>query len=190
MNGQREIAVHEPIAKVRSLFEQTLADVVPQLLQTLEITPEHTSSRERLKADASEQLVSLLGFTGRNLRGCMTLVTSPKTALRLQKPVIQGLQNPPDACDWVGEVVNQLLGRLQNKLHRVGVDIQMATPHTVQGEAIRLVPEDSESPWHLFKLGGGEIQVRVTVEFAPDFSWNPDSSDDDEPVGEGQAIIF
>lgn len=73
-----------------------------------------------------------IGFLGQSLTGTVVLTADPEV-LRHSKP----LETSADR-DWLGELTNQLMGRVKNRLLAYGVEVQPTTPVVLRGE--RLVP--------------------------------------------------
>jgi hypothetical protein len=119
-------------------FKALLDDSVRELLaaqgfdaQGLERKPGQTGNAPCLAA--------FIGFGGDKLRGAVTAV-APTRFLELTHP--QGKPVEPltdaEAADWCCEFVNQLLGRLKNKLLKCGLAVQVSSPQAVLADHLRL----------------------------------------------------
>jgi chemotaxis protein CheX len=75
-----------------------------------------------------------IGFTSGEVSGAV-LMTTRKDIIARTWPTELRHREPTenDICDWAGELVNQLLGRVKNVLARSGVTLQQCTPTVVLG---------------------------------------------------------
>ena len=77
-------------------------------------------------------LASSVGFTGPEIRGAL-LMTTRQDLVELAWPFELRHQPPSerDVCDWAGELVNQLVGRVKNALVPFGLALEQSTPTVV-----------------------------------------------------------
>jgi len=121
----------------------------------------HTVAPVELPDDAPPQICGILGFTG-DLRGAAILAMTNST-VKATSPV-------EGAPGWIGELVNQLVGRVKNELLRRGVEIVLSTPVTLRGERLAAVGTDEELPL-LFRGETGVICLWFDFESSPDLVW-------------------
>lgn len=122
-----------------------------------------------------------MGFVGRNLRGSCLLVVS-------EGPLLASCAGGGNVRDWVGELTNQLVGRLKAKLLALGVEVALSTPIILSGVRLRPVPRAALSPRTL-RAANGEIVVWVEVESTPDFSLSAEPVEPPSNV-EGDIVLF
>lgn len=126
-----------------------------------------------------------IGFACRNLRGALIIGTTGRLLLKLHP--LRGTSQDMDHDDWLGELANQLVGRVKNKLHAWGVDINLAMPMTIRGDNLKLRVNDRQV-----------VRVSVSDGHAKSFAWidalvAPELSlqlRDDEPQAEGELVLF
>jgi CheY-specific phosphatase CheX len=136
-------------------------------------------------------LCSIIGFTGRDLRG--TLVLALTEAMSGRSHPMAGT-DPGAAAqraaqrDWVGELSNQLLGRIKLDLLRRGVEIYPNLPAVLQGEHLAPLPRSNLKPLR-FVLAQDAAAVWVEVETRPGFKIEA-GVDQGEPPAAGDALLF
>jgi len=136
-------------------------------------------------------LCSVIGFTGRDLRGTLVLALTEE---------LSGLSNPLSGAaagapadkrtqrDWVGELSNQLLGRIKLDLLRSGVEIYLNLPALLLGQHLAPLPRTELKPLK-FTLAKGAAAVWVELETRPGFKIDTTQRDDQGPAA-GDALLF
>ena len=131
MDLVRQGAFKELRATPPSEFELYDLHADPLQLESQHNNPDLAETR----ADLSAWLGTLVNCTGAacrtrpELSGTLVVTTTEEVVLRtLPKDVEQ-----PKPSDWLGELSNQLLGRLKNQLSQFGLKIQVSTPVVLMG---------------------------------------------------------
>jgi CheY-specific phosphatase CheX len=143
---------------------------------------------------AEDGMLAIIGFAGEQLRGSLVLSANPgllegscpaRTVGRADATHLEILQ------DWVGELANQLLGRLKSRLLAHGVAIELGTPTTVSGLELRVRSCGGAHPATPLWLHSGDdwLVVRLDAIAAPDthLSASPDPS---TAAAEGEILLF
>lgn len=107
-----------------------------------------------------QSTAAIVGFGDAKFRGSAVLLAKPEVAGVLSETT------PLNPTDWLGELCNQLVGRLKNKLAKYGLLPQMGTPITVAGQHLDLGAVSSQPfawrvSWedgHLFALLTLEVE--------------------------------
>ena len=140
-----------------------------------------------LHSNASEFIVSeevllsgVIGFVGPTLRGTCLLVGN-RSPIELSSP------RKEHSRDWVGELTNQLVGRLKRKFLGFGLEVALTTPVVLSGLHLRPMPRGKLTP-RLFSTESGTIMIWVEVEAAPGFELGPAVSD--STSAEGDVLMF
>jgi CheY-specific phosphatase CheX len=104
----------------------------------------------------------VMGFVGERVRGTCLLAAPRDTILATA---------PEDARprDWVGELANQLVGRLKSKLMQHGVTIAVTTPIVLSGVKVSPLPRSEVLP-SVFETPNGRVLVWLEVEVDPEFT--------------------
>jgi len=82
------------------------------------------------------RMMSVIGFSAREMHGSLALAAS-ESVVRASLPFADGCPN-----DWLGELANQLLGRLKNRLYKYGLELDMAVPMVLRGLELQVHGEE------------------------------------------------
>ncbi len=131
--------------------------------------------------DSQDVLLSgVIGFVGPELRGTCLLVAN-RSPIELSSP------QKERSRDWVGELTNQLVGRLKRKFLGFGLEVALTTPVVLSGLHLRPIPRRELSP-RVFSTESGSIMVWVEVEAEPGFAFGPAIAD--QSSQEGDVLMF
>ena len=107
--------------------------------------------------DSNDPLLSsVMGFVGDHLRGTCLLACE-------HAPLAASCPPGGRPRDWIGELANQLVGRLKVKLLGYGENVALTTPIVLQGIRIQPLPRSNVSP-ALFSAGNGVVLSWLEVE--------------------------
>lgn len=134
--------------------------------------------------DPGHEVVAVIGYAANEVRGGL--------ALGISKKLAQQTTPTPDTplYDWAGELANQILGRVRNKMLAYAVDIQISTPVVLHGLGVQVAP-----PGHTgvkvasYKSGEDVVQVLLEARFEENYEL-PEPSTDDSAVNEGEMLLF
>ncbi len=139
----------------------------------------HPSSADSIASD--EVLLSgVIGFVGPQLRGTCLLVGN-RVPIELSSP------RKDHTRDWVGELTNQLVGRLKRKFLGFGLEVALTTPVVLSGVHLRPIPRRELLP-RVFSTETGSIMVWVEVEAEPGFALGPAVTD--ATSAEGDVLML
>ena len=127
-------------------------------------------------------LCGVLGFTGSEIRGSLLLAGT-------QGPFLRSRPAQGELRDWVGELTNQLLGRLKVQLLERGAHIALSTPVVLQGEHIAPLPRQVLIPL-VFHCDDGVVLVWTHVESAPGYELGSTSEHAIRPTAEDEDALF
>jgi hypothetical protein len=108
-------------------------------------------------------LCGVTGFVGRGISGTCLLAGT-------LGPLQASCPGGGRVRDWVGELANQLVGRLKSKLLRRSVELTVTTPVVLSGVRLEPLPRGALVPV-TFSADSGTILVWVEVETASDFGF-------------------
>lgn len=96
---------------------------------------------DAMNPDAEAALAALIGFAGPRARGNL-LICAPLALLERSHPLAPQPPDEPawDLADWMGELANQLLGRVKNRLVSYGLFVSMSTPTCLRGRRLHSRP--------------------------------------------------
>ncbi len=166
--------------------KQTLNDVIAECTTALfeaygvPMTVEATGALPEI----DELVVSgTIGFTGEDMRGTLVLCANSQL---LDSPAFRDSTSRA----WIGELANQLLGRVKNRLLPFGVTIHLSTPMTMHGHNLQPEPNSPESP--SFSLVGASERAVVwfDLETSKTLSLVPQPNADAPTQAEGDLLLF
>jgi hypothetical protein len=119
----------ESLSTLRVLTGRALQGLFEPLCGDVSISDD---PRARALLPREETLVAAIGFRSPCLSGELVLLAPPSfVEVVLPREVRERRPSARIAADWVGELANQLVGRLKNKLLGYGVDVALGTPRAV-----------------------------------------------------------
>lgn len=168
-------------ARLHTLLHDHLRDCSLELLRDI--------GAEFTEADASSWLpdiTAIIGFAGDGIAGSLALSTSHSCLGGLAK-----LGNTEMSEDWLGELSNQLLGRMKRRLASHGASFGLSTPVVIAGERLRLSTGQQKEPIARCALGSdiGRVQVLLEIDFRDGFALTEESVEDGSLI-EGEALLF
>jgi CheY-specific phosphatase CheX len=141
-------------------------------------------------------IAGVVGFTGSVMRGTLLLATTfPVVAAArpemLRKRVLSSSLSSDWilARDWAGELANQVLGRVKNRLNRFGVTFEVSPPTALSGPALTFASPKGPAPLqHVFSSGNGRVWLCFDVFMDPEQRVTPRGPE----LGslEGNVIVF
>ena len=171
---------------ITELFGNNLEVALAALFDHLGVSVTFEPPPERAKCD----LACSIGFASPNLRGSLTMtadrafvIQSRPAELRDSKP------SEIEVSDWMGELGNQLLGRLKNRLIAYGVVIDLGTPAVLYGVEIQRHMGRRPVACQRFVLSdGGKLVVHLDADVSEDFQIIEDTGA--EAMPEGEVALF
>jgi CheY-specific phosphatase CheX len=138
------------------------------------------------KTLASVELVSIIGFSSDMVSGSL-LLALPNSAVERTLPA-------PDSnlADWVGELANQLLGRLKNQLLDYHVVVNMSLPVVVSGGQLSLPTKTRPlTRYYSFASDWETFFVRLEVEVSPALELVREAGPSSQRgMDEGELMLF
>lgn len=131
---------------------------------------------------------AIIGFASDHLRGMVGLGMSGTTLEQLSR---RSSGQEGAAEDWLGECVNQILGRLKNQLLHYGVEASVTLPTVLRGVRLELMSMGPSGLWaYAFESEHGSFCVWLDVRVDAGVNLSPM----DEPallgVAEGELMLF
>lgn len=140
-----------------------------------------------VSAPPASLLTAEAEFTGDLLRGTLTLSAPPAVVLETAHGAC-GMQAavPRSLPDWNRELVNQLLGRVKNKLRTQNVSVDVGVPVPIAGAAAL---ERGCDVRQCYSCTAGTFSISLTVVFEPRLVIGEDRIDEGLP-SEGELLLF
>jgi CheY-specific phosphatase CheX len=128
----------------------------------------------------------IIGFGSPEISGSLVIAV-PERIVKHTLPTNDGVTD----YDWVGELSNQLLGRVKNQLLKYGVVLSLALPVVVKGRDIE-TPGTTEGQYryYAFSTEMGPIVVRLEVSIDSEFEFQESTDADDISMEEGELSLF
>ncbi len=131
-------------------------------------------------------LCGIVGFVGSGIRGTCLLSGT-------ERPIADSCPEGGLLRDWVGELANQLTGRLKSRLLACNVEVALTTPVVLSGVQLKLLPRNGRMPTVLRVVGvnsdpSEEVMVWVEMDSEPGFELN--EVEDCHAQVEGKVLLF
>jgi hypothetical protein len=138
----------------------------------------------------ADLLAAVVGFTDARLSGSLVIMATADGLRRSHPNAAMGMPiDDRDVSDWIGELANQLLGRVKNRVVRCGLEFSMTTPTVMSGGGIHLREVKGQDAQDLcFDGAFGMIAVRFAAQIAPDVSFV--ESQQEATAAEGASLLF
>ena len=135
-------------------------------------------------------IAASIGFTAPKVQGAI-LMTTRKVLVAQAWPRELRHREPTEreVCDWAGELVNQLLGRVKNALLPFGLTLEQSTPTVVTGKHVhRAPPSTNIARRYFFVTSVGSLLIYFDAAMAKGLSLAEDASV--RPAPEGDVHLF
>jgi len=161
---------------------------------TLDLFGSQGVKMEALPSGANEMiepLASSIGFTSDNMKGVLVLVMEkPLVIACLPANLRRNVCSDELLADWVGELSNQLLGRLKTRFLASGLQIVLSTPIVFVGREMRHFFRPSPIQRKLGFGGAGEAAVELLANYERDFEIVEGESSAEPGTPEGEVLFF
>lgn len=109
------------------------------------------------------EILAILGYTGTHV-GSFVISLSNKAAKSITAALLMMEEDEvsdEDVCDAIGEVANMIGGNFKNHLIEYGLEVHLASPHTIQGVALQTkIPKETGGGFaSKFKIAGEPFNV-------------------------------
>jgi CheY-specific phosphatase CheX len=87
-------------------------------------------------------VAGVVGFAGAEIRGTVVIVSTFSLLAAARPKALGGMLSESSSSDWIlvrdwaGELANQLLGRITNRLAHFGIALRASTPVALSGHAL------------------------------------------------------
>jgi len=174
-------------ARNYAVLDQLLRDCCVELMADYGL-PATLAAPTAFNEPAVEGSVAAIDFSGRDLRGTIALRMTSSVVLETYRvavgvPVCEG---STDASDWTCELVNQLIGRLKNKLRSYNVSFNVNTPRLLSTFPVAELERALRSR---FVSDRGAFAGYLDVMIAPGFTF-VDSPPEVPLLDEGDLVLF
>jgi len=174
-----EVLTMQRNPRVQGLFDAAAAAACEELFDAYGVVLERIS----LPGALAEGLAycGILGFAGPSVRGTCLLATT-------EGPLVDSDPVGGPSRDWMGELVNQLVGRIKNRVLSHGVEFYVTIPVVLRGQHIAPLPRPDLPPL-AFGAPRGQVLVWIEIETAAGFEPSVVPIPN-ESAAEGETLIF
>lgn len=164
--------------RISSAIEDMTANACVELFAAYDVPL--TQAGHSNWATTDEPLVSaIMGFVSAEVRGTCLLACE-------QGAIQSSCPKGGRVRDWIGELANQLVGRLKVKLLGHDIEIGLTTPIVLQGIRLQPLPKAAIEP-AVFCSAQGTVLVWIEAEIASGFSLPPERIPD---AGQSGDLMF
>jgi hypothetical protein len=132
--------------------------------------------------DVEDMTAAVVGFGDLEFSGSAILLATVPNAKALSESA------PLNPTDWLGELGNQVVGRLKNKLAAYGVLPQLGSPVTIRGKHLDFSSVGGKTETWLVRWSGGELRSMLSLHVKDHFVLSLDPST--VPAEEGSLSMF
>ena len=145
---------------------------------------------------ADHDIACSIGFTSPKMHGAV-LMTARRDVIARAWPAELRHRAPSEreVCDWAGELLNQLLGRVKNGLAPLGLTLEQGTPTVVVGWQVHRAPSSTapapmSSRRYLFDGKDSSIAVYLDAVVAEGATFSEPGSQGVASAVEGDVQLF
>jgi CheY-specific phosphatase CheX len=134
-------------------------------------------------------MAASIGFVSAEVRGALAITTRRELVMRAW-PKELGAKPPSETAvaDWCGELSNQLMGRLKNRLLEHGLALEQGTPSVVTGWQLHRSPSTTNlAKVFAFKGEASSLLVYLDMEVPDGFRL---AEGGERPATEGNVVLF
>jgi CheY-specific phosphatase CheX len=135
---------------------------------------------------------AIIGFSGPTIMGNLLLAATHDLLDASHPSKAMGIPvGEEDYADWIGEISNQVIGRLKNALLKYGVNATLTVPTVIKGEHISTFPLKGDTMMEVihFQLDSFDLllEAHISVLAPIDFSTIDEAN---APEDEGSSMFF
>jgi hypothetical protein len=174
-------------ARNYAILDQLLRDCCLELMADYGL-PATLATPAPASDAATDVSIAAIDFSGRDVRGTIGLRMTNSVVLETYRAAVGAAidAGSSDASDWTCELVNQLIGRLKNKLRSYNVSFNVNTPRLL---VMFPVAELERALRSRFVSDRGSFAGYLDVMIAPGFAF-VDSAPEAPLVDEGDLVLF
>lgn len=163
-----------------TLIEEIYLSAVNELV--LHYSGQEVVSQRSQSFPIESDFISILGFGDQDLRGSSVLVATPASVCSLAVGTVDNV------LDWIGELNNQIVGRLKNRLAVFGLNPQLGTPMSVSGSDLDLAAVGATPQTWTCEWSGHSLCTTLALDIHPQLRL--DKNVEIEIAEEGSLSLF
>ncbi len=97
-----------------------------------------------------------------------------------------------DLVDWIGEIANQVLGRIKNLALEYSVSFSLSAPSVVKGQTLQVLGQGKKLiETFNFSADGNPVSVTIVCVINPNFNFDAAVKiEKSDKASEGQSLLF
>jgi CheY-specific phosphatase CheX len=139
------------------------------------------------------QWTGIIGFGGDLIRGSFSVTCKAGLLDHTHPNLAMGIPiDDADRVDWIGEVANQILGRIKNLTIDYSVNFALSAPSVVRGQSLEVVGQDRRmiSTIHMF-ADDHPVTVTMICVINPNFNFDKaQKTARSKHAAEGESLLF
>jgi CheY-specific phosphatase CheX len=186
---------------MKSCFSEVLDEIVSRSAEDLWRDCGLTLPRTRAQAIphiGERHVAGLVTFSGPRIQGSLALVSTFPVVAKTRPTDLDSTSRSSGSAgdrillrDWVGELTNQLLGRIKNRFCAFGLKFDVAMPIAFSGPALSFaIRKYSKARIFTFGRGNDVIGVAVDISTEPQLASMTPQTDIEQAAREGDVILF
>jgi CheY-specific phosphatase CheX len=147
-------------------------------------------------ARGSAIVAGVVGFNGADVRGTFLLATTFELASLARPPSLRSepLSRASSVDwilvrDWVGELCNQAIGRIKNRIHRYGIAFEVSPPTAFSGSSLVFAQPKGPAA-NRFAFSAGAHTVWFCLDALFDAERQVTAGTEETALGEGNVVFF
>ncbi len=165
-----------PATTIFSDFREALLELITNYSSEVPLVNEAITSK------VAGELTAIIGLSDPQFAASVTLTTTEASAVNLSYLV------PAIAGDWLGELANQLAGRMKNKLTRYGLSPRLGIATIVRGKWIQIESFGTSACLATARFKHGEVTAQLALDLSPDLQLIV--KDEQTAAAEGTMVLF
>jgi hypothetical protein len=173
-------------SRLVQVIDRLVLSCTPDLFDAYQIPVQSMPSGGAIAHDA---LAGAVGFLG-DASGLLVLAV-PRAIAADHHPLRGSTVTERMKFDWVGELANQLLGRIKLRLAEYELDVRVSAPISLEGHRLRLVGASGQICRSRFRHASGDVQVWVDADIRDSLLWSGVLLREEEATaGEGTVMFL
>lgn len=150
-----------PATTIFSDFREALLELIADYATEVPLV------QEAITAKVAGEMTAIVSLSDSQFSASVAITTTEASAINLSYLV------PAAARDWLGELANQLAGRMKDKLTRYGLSPRLGIAAIVRGDWIQIETYGASACLATARFKHGEITAQLALDLSPDLLDGP-----------------
>ena len=120
------------------------------------------------------QWTGIIGLAGDLITGSLAITCKEDLLMKTHPNIAMGMPvGQEDLTDWLGEIANQMLGRIKNLVLEYGVSFSLSAPTVVKGQSINVQEQGKKAVTRqFFSADGHPVVLTLVAIINPNFNFD------------------